>query len=328
MRCPIRSAASRNLAGARSPTPPRPPAISSKCCGRLPVDRHPGLRAEALIIASVARGNVDQDADAERLLLEAVDASTRARDDELAARSFIQLVSHTAKTRPRQASQTIELAEAAVTRAGRTPHLESTLLVARARVERQTDQLALAVEHLTRAVALRQAATSPDDLDVAVPLGNLANSTMLLGHLTEGYELQKRALGILERHLPENHPEIARTAENLAWAALMLGHMGDAEAGFRRTLAMNETLFGPDHAKLAGSLDGLSMALRRTGRAAEALTVAERALAIRQHALPAAHILVASSHTSVAVALIDQGRCPAALPHLQLAIDRFATAEN
>jgi tetratricopeptide (TPR) repeat protein len=295
---------------------------------RLPADSHPGLRAEALMIAGTARGRLDQPAEAERLMLAAVDAATRARDDDLVARAFTNLLSNTAMTKPRQAGQTLELAEAAVARAGNTPRLESALLIARARIERQTDQLPLAVEHLTRAVALRESLTGPDDLDVAIPVGNLANATAGIGRMAEALALQNRALKILEHHLPENHPELARLAHNVGSVALGLGRMSEAEAAMRRGLAIREAIFGPEHTKVAESLEGLSEVLRQTGRAAEALPLAERALAVRQRTLPATHVWVAYSHANLAAVLIELERCAAALPHLQSAIDRFAAAES
>ena len=288
----------------------------------------PGLRAEALLVAARAGLSAGDLTAAEQHLLAASDAAARARDDELAARALIALVRVTAQARPRQAAQTLAFAEAAVARAGRSPHLEAALRIERAFLAGRDDRHADAVEDLRRAVALREAAAlGPEDLSLARPLSDLARQLAGLGKFAEAYEVDQRALRVIQRHLPDSHPQVTLIQNNLAIMALELGRYEEAEAGFRRVLTEREARHGAEHPEVADALDGLAEALRLRGKLDDGLGTARRALEIRRRALPADDVDQALSVNNVASFLIDLGRCDEALPDLDRAVTGLA-ADN
>ncbi len=97
--------------------------------------------------------------------------------------------------------------------------------------------------------------------------------------MTEAEPLLKRALAILEKALPEGHPDIAHGLNNLAFLYEAKGGLTEAELLYKRALAMNEKTLPADHPIIAIGLGNLSSALARQHRLREAWPYARRATA-------------------------------------------------
>ena len=126
--------------------------------------------------------------------------------------------------------------------------------------------------------------------------------------------LLKKALGIREKTLGPDHPDVAEVLHVLATVDLEAGRRAEAEALFRRCLAIREEALGPGHPDLASTLNNLGSFYSSEGRFAQAEPLFARALAIREKALGPDHPDVASSLNNLAGVFHDQQRYAEAEP--------------
>ena len=172
-----------------------------------------------------------------------------------------------------------------------------------------------------RALALResalricQAKLGPDHPNMAVALGNLADTYRALGRAAEALPLLERALRIIEAALGPDHPDVAVALGNLAGTYRALGRAAEALPLFERALRITEAALGPDHPDVAVALGNRGSAYRDLGRAAEALPLFERALRITEAALGPDHPNMAVALGNLAGAYRALGRAAEALP--------------
>lgn len=96
-------------------------------------------------------------------------------------------------------------------------------------------------------VALKEAeGFGPQDLRLATSLDSLAKVYMVQGRYAEGEPLLRRALGILEKAVGLEHPDVARSLVSLGWLYGTQGKISQVEPLFKRALAIDEKSFGPD----------------------------------------------------------------------------------
>ena len=62
--------------------------------------------------------------------------------------------------------------------------------------------------------------------------------------------LQEQGLGILEKLLGENHPDVAAALSNIGSTEIELGNYADAMKHLQRSLAINESVFGTQESRL------------------------------------------------------------------------------
>lgn len=157
-------------------------------------------------------------------------------------------------------------------------------------------------ELLMRAIAIRERALGPSNLEVARSLNNLAVMRQEQHQYAAAQRLYERALSITAAALPSEHPEVARGMVNLGNLYAMRGLLVGALRLFERGLAIQEATLGPDHPELAGALYGLANVHSERGSYAEARRLLERALALREAQYGAEHRLVADALYSLAEA--------------------------
>jgi tetratricopeptide (TPR) repeat protein len=97
----------------------------------------------------------------------------------------------------------------------------------------------------------------------------------------EAEPLFQRALGIREKTLGPEHPDVAESLNNLAALHYAQGKYAEAEALHQRALGIREKALGPEHPNVATVLKSYALLLRQTGRESQAAEMEARAKAIR-----------------------------------------------
>ena len=141
-------------------------------------------------------------------------------------------------------------------------------------------QFVEAKEMFERALAIDEAAYSPDHPDVAIRVNNLGRVLHDLGDLEGAKKMSERALVIGEATYGPNHPTVAIYVNNLG---LVLKDLGDLEAAkkmYERALAIDEAAYGPEHPDVAIRVNNLGRVMQDLGDLEAAKKMYERALAI------------------------------------------------
>ncbi len=112
----------------------------------------------------------------------------------------------------------------------------------------------------------RWAPTTP----MSPQLNNLAALYHAQGRYAEVEPLYKRSLGIREKVLGPNHPDVATALNNLAALYQAQGRYAEAAPLIKRALAISEKTLGPDHRDVATKLNNLALLYNAEGRYAEA----------------------------------------------------------
>jgi eukaryotic-like serine/threonine-protein kinase len=129
-----------------------------------------------------------------------------------------------------------------------------------------------------------------------------------MGRYAEAKDADERAIAILEKSVPPEHPDRTAALNNLG---VLLHDMGDdvrAKEIHERILALRERVLGADHPLVANSLNSLGIVLVALGDYARAEEAYRRALAIREKALGPRHAGVAMAMNNLADLFHDTGR--------------------
>jgi CHAT domain-containing protein len=145
-------------------------------------------------------------------------------------------------------------------------------------------------------------------------LNNLAQLYQAQGRYIEAEPLSQRSLGIAEKSLGLNHPDVGMSLNNLAALYQLQGRFAEAEPLFRRAVRIAERSLGPDHTSVGSTLNNLAELYRAQGRFAEAEPLYRRDLAISEKAFGPDHPGVGTALNNLAL-----------LYHVQ---ERFAEAER
>ncbi|GAB3002962.1 hypothetical protein GCM10027184_69770 [Saccharothrix stipae] len=200
------------------------------------------------------------------------------------------------------------------------PERTSWLLYQTAVYFRATGRPLEAQPLLDRAVAIDEAAHSPDHPDLVPGLNHLSRNLRTLGRSTEAHSVLKRALTIIEKAHGHDHPDVAVVASELGMVLSDLGHHADARAHLERALAITETLHEDDHPDVAACATNLATVLQDLGHLPEARHLHERALRISEAARGEDHPDVAACAGNLALVLQGLGHSEEALPLLERAL--------
>ncbi len=160
-------------------------------------------------------------------------------------------------------------------------------------------------------------------IDARVGAADLEHARHLLGlgvvywaqkRYPEVEPLMREALGIQERVLGADHPDVARTLNNLGALYWTQDRYADALPLYERTRAIFEKTLGPDHPNLAALLSNLGETYWKLKRYDEAEPLFRRALAIKEKALAPGNPSIAITLNSLAGLLRDEGRYQDAEP--------------
>ena len=135
-----------------------------------------------------------------------------------------------------------------------------------------------------------------------------------VGEQQVGRNLLERTLGLRQKVLGPNHPDVVDSLDHLAEALEAQGELRAAEDLYRQALARERILFPLDHPRRARTLNALGELLPHLGLLRESEAIHREALDIRTRHFPPDPSLVAASRLAVAEALTQQGEYARAEP--------------
>jgi len=283
---------------------------------------YPPLEAEALLELGLLLENASDPKEAEATLYGAVQAAERARDEEVKARAWMQLVFVVGyqQARHEDGLRLADLADAVIDRVGsgdllraRVSSLRGDVLLAQGRRDE-------ALGHQQRALEIYERELGPDHPDVARALEQLGAALEEHGRYDDALGRYERALAIWERALGADHPRLAVCLNNISVVYSDQERWEEALVYSRRALQLLERALGGDHRRVADLLVNLANALHGLERLDEAREQLERAHRILERAYGADHPSVASVLNNLGNLLGDQGRPREALEHLERAL--------
>jgi tetratricopeptide (TPR) repeat protein len=226
------------------------------------------------------------DADAERAIREAIQTGAEAHDDVLVAKAWIRLLRIGGVNRQRHAQ------------------VDEWLAAARAAVARAGDR--------------PEVLASLED--------HYAGVLMQQADFARARDHYQRALELLQRVLPADHPQLASTMNNLGATLVELGELEQGKAALERALASWQRSLGPNHPDVALSLATLGRVFAQSGDLDRAQDYLERSLRIIEATYGRDHVEVSMSLDNLANVLTLKQDFTRARAHLQrsLAITQAA----
>ncbi len=172
---------------------------------------------------------------------------------------------------------------------------------------------AMAVETLTKARAVREAALSPDHPSTLVSRNDLAEAYVAAGRTAEAIELGEATRRMAEATLGPDHSLTLDCRNNLGLAYLAAGHTATAIALHKVTLNLSESKLGPESRETLRSRNNLAHAYLAAGRTAEAIALEEGTLRLRDSRLGPDHPETLTSRNNLAAAYRAAGRTTEAI---------------
>jgi len=276
------------------------------------------LEAEALFALGSLQSKMGDEKAAERTLEEAGWAAEAGRDDQLKAKSWMELLHVVGyqQAHLEQAHQLARRAAATVERLDSPPPVKAKLEFELGSLALREGKHADAADHLKQSLEIRRQMLGPDHQDVANTLTALASVLRARGAYEESLIYSRQSLAILEKVLGPDHPLVADALIVIGTALRRAGKPQEALAADQRSLAIREKAL-PDSPMVAAALSDVGMDLRALSRNGEAMDFQKRALAIEQKVLPPDHIEMARTLGNIAnlaselesrEAAIDYGR--------------------
>jgi CHAT domain-containing protein/Tfp pilus assembly protein PilF len=171
-----------------------------------------------------------------------------------------------------------------------------------------------------QAMELRLATEDDRALHEARKLSTEFRRLYLGGRYDEALPLVERVLGIRERALGPEHPDVAQTLNNLAVLYDERGDYAKAELFYQRALTIREKALGPEHPDVGTNLAKLAALYFRMGDDAKPEPLFQRALTIREKAFGPEHPDVAATLTNLAALYTNTGDYARAEPLYQRAL--------
>ena len=217
---------------------------------------HPPVLASAGSILGNLQREAGQLAAAEASFDLGLRAAAEAGDDVMQANLLLNLAYVVGESRlePERGAELLRAAQAAITRAGNPPELESAYLIQRAGLAEQRGEFPAAEADFARAVELRRRSLGPDSGDTAIALQRLCGAESQNGKLAEGRRHCEEALEILRRALGPDHPITAQGESALAVAIAIEGDLPAARDHWLAALASLERSIGARSVGLAPML--------------------------------------------------------------------------
>ncbi|MFH1277199.1 MAG: CHAT domain-containing tetratricopeptide repeat protein [Candidatus Eisenbacteria bacterium] len=179
-------------------------------------------------------------------------------------------------------------------------------------VQRRLGDEAGARASIARALRLASSERA-QSLPVAGILSSLATLERASGDTASAAAHFREALGVLERVLPDGHPESALVLRNLASLENAGGRFAAAEALYRAALDILERSVGPRHADVAAAHLGLGNALKGLGKMEEARAHYELAIETHLGLLGPEAPALALDYHNLAALLLELGELETAM---------------
>ena len=138
-----------------------------------------------------------------------------------------------------------------------------------------------------------------DTEQLATVYNNLGYAYGGLGDHRKALEFMLKALGIREKVLPPEHPDLAKSYNNVG---LTYGDLGDHSKALEfqlKALKIQEKVLPPEHPDLATSYNNVGVTYSAMGDHKKALEFKLKALEIRENVLPPEHPHLATSYNNV-----------------------------
>jgi serine/threonine-protein kinase len=177
-------------------------------------------------------------------------------------------------------------------------------------------------EALAQRTAMEAAAARAGDGDLlrADMWSHLGTMLWGLGRYDEAQELIERALGVREKRLGVDHPDIAESLEALGNVLAEKASYTDARPRLERAVAIREKVQGRRHPRTASARNDLGMLLRDMGEPRRALENFELALSVFEETLGREHADVGRILNNIGLALSDQNKNAEAEPFFRHAL--------
>jgi len=283
---------------------------------RARASEHAPTLAEALLVRADALRATARLPDAARAARDAVVAAERGHDDATAARAWLARVALAADRRDLDAADDlIELASAAIDRAGAPPRLAARLIRLRAQVAYNRGRYDRATALLADARLRYLELSGEGSLDLAAIESAAGSVARAAGDLDVAETDHRAALAIDRALRGPSHPDVARDLHNLGGVLRLRGKLDAAAATYRQALAIEIATrgeLGVEAGLTHNSLGLVAIARGRLGEARSELELARTALTAAGHGDRAFAIhnlgivAAASGDHLAAVALYDQ----------------------
>ncbi len=238
------------------------------------------VRGAALYTLGLAQQYNGDASAAEATLRDATRLATEVGDDELAAKAWMHLawvVGHM-QTRPQEGLAFIDIAIAALERAGNDPAILAELHVIASAVANNANQPEVVRRHLRAAVSLE--AKLGDHMSVASARNNLAVLLVEEGELESAAAQFEEVRQVMTQLLGAEHPAVVLPMLNEGDAYVRMGEYERALPLCRRALTLLESTVGPDHPDNQYALSCEGRALLGTGDVEHAIETLERYLVL------------------------------------------------
>ncbi len=166
----------------------------------------------------------------------------------------------------------------------------------------------------------QETATQPEGLEDALRLSEQVAKLYGEGKYDAALPLAGRVLGIREKALGPDHPDVATALNNLAALYKAKGDYTKAEPLYERALAIREKALGPEHPDTASTLSNLAGLYRAKGEYTKAEPLYQRALAIDEKLSGPEHPDTATSLNNLAGLYRAKGEYGRAEPLYQRAL--------
>ena len=141
------------------------------------------------------------------------------------------------------------------------------------------------------------------------------------GDYPEAVSFYERALEILKKTLPANHPSLATSYNNIGLVYYSMGEYSKALSFYERALEIKEKTLPANHPSLATSYNNIGTVYKNMGEYSKALSFYERALEIKEKTLPANHPSLATSYNNIGGVYYSMGEYAKALSFYERALE-------
>ncbi len=260
------------------------------------------LRAQALLRRGRLERRAGDAASAEQTFMSALSEAAAARDDQLVATIWSELLFAVGYNQARtdDALKLQPIAEAAGRRAGPESEAVAAIHNSLGAILVMSGRYPEGHEEFAQALAMRERVLGPDAPEVARSLNNMGTVLEALGRYDESRHYYQRALALKERILGPHHPSVGDALNNLGVVATKQGRYRDAQEYLERARAVWQEALGPDHASVATAINNLGTLFEAEERPEDARREYLEALALRERALGPDHRHVALTLTGLA----------------------------
>ena len=171
-----------------------------------------------------------------------------------------------------------------------------------------------AVELLTKALSVRQAALGPDHPDTLQSMYELALTYMRSDRVNEATPHFEEALRLRKARLGPDHFDTLESMFGLSWAYHAAGRFDEAMSLAEELLRQRKAKLGPDHPDTLQGMWGVAVIYLADGRIDEAIPLLEEALKLRKAKLGPDHFFTLQSMWGLAGAYTEADRLDEAIP--------------